>query len=244
MLNQRSGSRLKLEEKLAIILPVAERLLAQKNLYALTLKEVIEVSGLPRASFLRLIPNKETLIAYLAIKGFNALFTFFERSKQHPGPAKFKFLAIYMGHLFFLRLHPLLYQCIYEVNSPSYRFALEPRLTDILNDKMNKIIGYIQWTIEQAMFNQELKLLERITSYDLAFYIWSGQFGVTELTLNNNGNAIEAAKKYRYYVRQLLDALPWHPTSTELDHDKESEVIAQTIFADELAVWTQIMARA
>lgn len=224
---------MKVEARLNEILNIAEPMLLSVGIRELKLNDVIAQCSVSRATFYALIPTKETLIAYLALRGFDKMLALAERAKQVEGKAKVKFLGIYVSYLFFLKLYPALQQCIHEANGYSSRSVIGEAFTHMLDQKMHQVVTYVQWCIELAIFDRDIKIPERLTPFDLAFYMWSGYYGVVSMSKSAEFNAIDAAKKYKYYVRQILDALPWYPLSTEVDFDMMTEKIVAEVFLEE-----------
>lgn len=228
---KRSSRRMLLEEKLDKILPVAESLIAKYG-FEFTVKEVIEQSGLPKQTFMNTIPNKESLIVYLGIKAINLLMTYDGRGAKYSDKSRLMLLGSFIGYLIFTKLHPALHKCIYEANSFRSKDAIDKQLEQVLNLKNHEIITRMQKYIDKGLYDQDLVLPERLTTFDVAFYLWYGHYGVFNQSYNSQDNVVNSLIKYKIYVRGLLNAWGWQPVSPEVN-DKASEEIVATIFLEE-----------
>ena len=223
------------ERKMDDVLDVVELLLKESNDFnKITMSDVSTQMGWPRSTVINFIPNKETLCAYLAFRGFDTLFGYLDRANAYGGQSRMKFVLVYIGNLLFTRLHPYQYEAIFNFNTPANKSSVDAEIVQLFNQKMLKVVSYIEGVIHEGIFKEEITMPPRMTPFDVAYFIWAGQYGVSSLIALSQTNTIEAGKKYRYFVRQSLDAWPWNPISSAINYDEETETIAREYFIEEL----------
>lgn len=218
----------KQEKILNEILDIAEAMMLDVGISQFSLNTLVKESKIARNTFYKYVTNKETLIAYLAIRGLNKMLAFAERGKLVDGMARIKFVGVYTGFTTFIELNPLFFECVMHTNGN--RLTINQATKLMFDNAVEQIVKQIQWCIELAMYNQEVTIPSRLVAFDLAYYIWTSYIGIFSASISGKENAVVTAHKYWHYERITLDAWPWHPTSTEVDYDQITEQIKKEIF--------------
>lgn len=232
---RRSSKRLSMEKRLEQILDISERLIAEKGIHNFKLDDVIEEFTFSRNIFFKQINTKETLFAYLAIKGLNYWIGLMNRVKKWDGYSREKILAIHISGLIFEYSNPVLYYSLFGMGTFIYRDNLSSEVCAILDKKVNIVIKMLQRTIDEGIENKELKLARGISSYDFAFSVWCSRFGYLAMLKQHNIKNSESSY-FKPYMRLISDKLQWHPLSSEYDYDEAAKKIVQALFLKEYMV--------
>lgn len=232
---RRSPRRLSMEKRLEQILEISERLISENGVHNFKLDDVIEEFTFSRNIFFKQINTKETLFAYLAIKGLNYWISLMNRVRKWDGYSREKILAIHLSGLIFEYSNPVLYYSLFGMGTFIYRDNLNSDVCAILDKKVNTVIKMLQRTIDEGIKNNELKLRKGISSYDFAFSVWCSRFGYLAMLKQHNIKNSESSY-FKPYMRLISDKLEWHPLSTEYDYDAAAKKIVEELFLKEYMV--------
>lgn len=233
MNERRSKIRIREENRLQEILLIAEEQIEKNGIKGINMSDIIARSGISRATIYSAFENKETLIALLAIKGINQLFTLTQKAKDYGKFARIKLLTFLTGHSIFIQRYSLLFQCIYESNTLSSREKMNKNTEALFDLKVHEIIEEIQFYIELAIANKEIDVQENISSFDMALFLYTVTYGMINISKSVHLDYTEATNKYKYLLRSILDSWSFHPLSTEYDYDTEAKKIIRTCFIKE-----------
>ena len=244
MIERRSKARLKDEARLSEILEIAETQIAENGIKNINMSALINQSSISRATLYTLVENKDTLIAYLAIKGINELLQLSKVAKNYESSGRVKLVLLFIGHSIFIQRKSLLFQCIYVTNTLSSRENINKSLESLFDMKMSTIIREMQWCVELSVLNQEFVLPPRLSSFDIALFLWTASYGMLNMSKNIQLDYNELSIRYKYLLRSLLDSWNWHPLSSELDYDAETQKIIATCYLKEYTELMQMKAKA
>jgi hypothetical protein len=62
------------------------------------------------------------------------------------------------------------------------------------------IIEHISWTIDLAVASNEINSPEGLTTFEFAYYMWAGQYGITSLSRNRQNNIVDESIKYKFFL--------------------------------------------
>ena len=113
MEEKRSRARLVADKRIKEITLLAELIIVKRGFKDLTLQEVIEQSSISRGTFFKLIPNKETLLTHLGIKGINSWIELINKTKDFEGLAREKLLVLHASQVITSKLNRITYHSIF-----------------------------------------------------------------------------------------------------------------------------------
>ena len=223
MEEKRSRARLVADKRIKEITLLAELIIVKRGFKDLTLQEVIEQSSISRGTFFKLIPNKETLLTHLGIKGINSWIELINKTKDFAGLAREKLLVLHASQVITSKLNRITYHSIFISNAELNRLAVQPELNLILDDRINELIQFynscIQMGIKEGSFPAKDYLLN---TEELAYFMWADRYGATVCSINymphNNVNDLSA--KYKKLVDMHLDSMGWRPLSNEISYSR------------------------
>lgn len=221
-MEKRSRKRQVDEKRLEEITLIAEEIVAKKGINGLTLQEVISSSSISRGTFYKQFPSKETVITYLGIKGLNYWSGLMEMAAGYDALSRERLLVLYATHVLCHRLRPINYQCIFTANSEVNRLAVSPELNAILDDRINRLITFIEECIQQAIREGNLTVPANLSAPELAFFIWANRYGATLASFNYQINSSDGdlTQKYKRYTNYYLDSMDWKPLSSEINYER------------------------
>lgn len=231
--DRRSSVRLKNDERLRLIIQATIDILETNPTGSLTLTKIIEKSELPRSTFLALIPNMATLMAYLHIEAVNRYIGLVNKSSSFVGTGREHFYRAYTAGLLYLKLEPTLSKFVYENMGSVFYTEADPAALKIAKQRSQSLIQIVYDAIEYSILHNEINLPPRISSHILATYLMSAHIGICQACLANNVDMFTELVKYKYYIRQVIDKLPWHPLSTEIDYNDVLMRIVKQYYLEE-----------
>lgn len=235
---KRSRARLAADKRIKEITLIAELIIVKRGFKDLTLQEVIEQSSISRGTFFKLIPNKETLITHLGIKGINSWLELINKTKDFEGLAREKLLVLHASQVITSKLNRITYHSIFISNAELNRLAVQPDLNLILDDRINELIQFynscIQLGIKEGSFPAKDYVLN---TEELAYFMWANRYGATVCSINYmpNNNANDLSTKYKKFVDMHLDTMEWRPLSQEINYNRVLLDIYGTYYKKEIA---------
>ena len=220
---KRSKARLSADKRIKEITLLAELIIVKRGFKELTLQEVIEQSSISRGTFFKLIPNKETLIAHLGVKGINSWLELINKTQNFEGLAREKLLILHASQVITSKLNRITYHSILIANAELNRLAVAPELNLILDDRVNELIQFynlcIQLGIKEGSFPAKDYLLN---TEELAYFMWANRYGATVCNINYtpHNNDSDLSSKYKKFVDMHLDSMEWRPLSNEVNYGR------------------------
>jgi AcrR family transcriptional regulator len=236
MAEKRSRKRIVEEKRLDEITVIAEDIIANVGLSGLTLQEVISKSSISRGTFYKQFPSKETVLTYLGIKGINYWLGLLEKAISHPtSNAREKMFILYAGFALCKGLKPINFQCIFIANSEMNRICVSDELNMILDDRIGRLIAYMDECLQLAIAEGNFKLSEKFTTQEMAFFIWSSSYGAMISSYSFPKTEFNSyTEKFKLFTHYLLDSMNWHPLSSEHDYKTSLANIFETYYGAEL----------
>lgn len=223
MKEKRSKARLAADRRIKEITLIAELIIVKRGFKDLTLQEVIEQSSISRGTFFKLIPNKETLIAHLGVKGINSWLELINKANDFEGLAREKLLVLHASQVITSKLNRITYHSIFIANAELNRLAIAPDLNLIIDDRVNELIQFynscIQLAIKEGSFAAKDYLLN---TEELAYFMWSMRYGATVCNINYlpHRSVSDLSEKYKKFVDMHLDSMQWRPLSNEVNYSR------------------------
>jgi len=220
---KRSKARLSADKRIKEITLIAELIVVKSGFKDLTLQEVIEQSSISRGTFFKLIPNKETLIAHLGVKGINSWLELINKTKDFEGLAREKLLILHASQVITSKLNRITYHSIFIANAELNRLAVNPELNLILDDRINELIQFYNMCIQLGIKEGSLPTRDHLlNTEELAYFMWANRYGATVCSINYmpHGNESDLSSKYKQFVDTHLDSMQWRPLSNEVNYGR------------------------
>lgn len=204
-----------------IMLDYAREMSDKEGLNGLNLPRLAEVSGFSKPTIYRYFPNKEDLMAAVAIDSSSIIIEYYQKVLTFSGRSREKLYAIHALNLGFLNRH--FRDWFYLLTEKTQKNATEMRQQAL--DRNNKLI-FENYTaiIREAIEAGDLKLPEKVDEYQFLFTLLSTNFGGCVLKESESKVIQEWFEKIKFmhgtFGRILLDSVGWRPLTGEWDYDK------------------------
>lgn len=234
---KRSRVRLSADKRIKEITLIAEHIIVKRGFKELILQDVIDQSSISRGTFFKLIPNKETLITHLGIKGINYWLELINKTKDFEGLARERLLILHASQVIGSQLNRIIYQSIFIANAELNRLAVSPVLNMILDDRINELIQFnhecIQLGVKEGNFSASTQLL---STEELAYFMWANRYGATVSSINYppHSDANQLSAKYKKFTNAHLDMMAWRPLSKEINYDRVLSDIFKKYYKKEI----------
>ena len=238
MEEKRSKARLAADRRIKEITLIAELIIVKRGFKDLTLQEVIEQSSISRGTFFKLIPNKETLITHLGIKGINLWLELINKTKDFEGLAREKLLVLHASQVITSKLNRITYHSIFTSNAELNRLVVQPELTLILDDRINELIQFYNSCIQQGIKEGSFPAKDyELNTEELAYFMWANRYGATVCSINYtpHSNSTDLSAKYKKFVDMHLDTMEWRPLSHEISYSRVLLDIYSKYYKKEIA---------
>lgn len=223
MKEKRSRARLSADKRIKEITLIAELIIVKRGFKDITLQEVIGQSSISRGTFFKLIPNKETLLTHLGIKGINYWLELVNKAEAFEGTARERLLVLHAAQVIASKLNNVIYNSIFIANAELNRLAVSAQLNLILDDRVAELIQFNKSCIQQSIQEGNFELSKQgLTIDELAYFMWSNRYGATVSSLNYlpQNNISNLSEKYKIFIDTHMDYMQWKPLSTEIDYDR------------------------
>jgi len=227
-------------ERSRLILDVAAGMVAEKGYLGLTMDRIAEATEYSKGTIYQHFPNKEEILAALAIETAERRVALFEKAATFKGRPRERLAAVGVAADLFVRLYPLHYKCEGIIGTSSIREKASPerirRLEDCEFGCMNVVMGLIR----DGVSSGDLELEDPEMPQTLVLGLWSMSHGFNEMTAIA-GNPIEnklgfddpAQALFACYDR-FLDGFGWRPLSKDWEYPETLERIRVEVFQEEL----------
>ncbi len=223
-----------------LILTTAAQMLVERGYLGVTMDRIAAATEYSKGTIYQHFPNKEEIVAALAIESSTRRVALFERAATFPGRTRERMAAIGVAADLFVRMHPLHFQCEAVIGSHSIRQKAAPESIQRLEDGewgcMNVVLGVIRDAVAQG----DLVLDVEDRSQEIVLGLWSMTTGFHQMTAAPDcpiqrklGLEDLGASLFQCYDR-FLDGYGWLPLSGDWDYPAVLERIRSEVFADEL----------
>ncbi len=161
----------------------------------------------------------------------------FEHAAAYAGRPRERIIALGEAEEAYFRLYPHYYRALQTLRVASQLGRLVPGQRDPAQKCESRLIAILMGVILDGLDCGDLKLRERQRPTELAFTLWSLAFGTRALmdtvVASRQLGIDDGFRVTRDSTSMLLDAIGWHPLSTDWDYSKTREHIRQGLFAKE-----------
>ena len=227
-------------ERERLILDTAAGMLIERGYLGLTMDRIAAATEYSKGTIYQHFPNKEEILAALAIESSERRVSLFERAATFKGRPRERLAAVGLAAELFVKLHPLHFQVEGIVAAQSIREKTsetrKKRLEDCEMGCMDVVLGLTRDAVAQG----DLELDGDQTAQTIVLGLWSMSNGFHHMTAIE-GNPIEhklgfedpSAALFACY-NHYLDGFGWRPLTVEWDYPEALERIRREVFAQEI----------
>lgn len=238
-MNTLSRKQREIAEREGLILDVARGMLIDRGYLGLTMERIADATEYSKGTIYQHFPNKEEIVAALAIESAERRVALFEKAATFAGHSRERLTAVGMAEELFVRLYPQHFQCERIVDAQSIREKTSDDRTQQLEHCelgcMNVVLGLCR----DAVAHGDLVYEDPETPQRIVLGLWSMSNGfhfMNELEgrpLQTKLGLADASRALFLNYNHFLDGYGWTPLSTEWDYTATEARIRDEVFADE-----------
>ena len=230
-----------LAERERLILDTAAVMVAERGYLGLTMDRIADSTEYSKGTIYQHFPNKEEILAALAIETSERRVGLFKKAVTFNGRARERMAAIGVADDLFVKLYPLHHRCETVIGAHSIRDKTSPERIAKLEECEFNCMNVVQGLVRDAIAAGDLEIDEGDEDMPqrIVLGLWSMASGFQQLT-SIAEHPIETKLGFDEPVQALfscydrfLDGFGWRPLSTEWDFSKSLERIHQEVFQDE-----------
>jgi AcrR family transcriptional regulator len=222
-----------------LILDVAAGMLVERGYLGLTMDRIAEATEYSKGTIYQHFPNKEDILAQLAIETTERRAALFRRAAAFQGNSRERMAAIGLAEGLFVRLNPLHSRCEPMLRAHSIREKTNPdrlvRLEACEFACMDVALGVVR----EGMAAGDLAGDPETLPQTIMLGLWALASGFHALAIQEDkdlesklGISDPATTLFTCYDH-LLDGFGWKPLSTEWDYAATHERVRREVFPDE-----------
>lgn len=223
-----------------LILDVAAGILVERGYLGLTMDRIAAATEYSKGTVYQHFPNKEEILAALAIESAVRRVALFEKAATFPGRARERLCAVGLAAELFVALHPLHFQCEGIIKASSIREKTsEKRIQKLESCEygcMNVVLGLVRDAVAQG----DLEYEDPLTPQTVVLGLWSMETGFHH-TLGSEPAVLreklgfdDPQQALFTAYNRFLDGFGWQPLSKDWDYEATLERVRREVFADEL----------
>ena len=222
-----------------LILDTAANMLVERGYLGVTMDRIAAATEYSKGTIYQHFPNKEEIVAALAIESSERRVALFEKAATFAGRPRERMAAVGLAADLFVRLHPLHFQCEAIIGAHSIRGKASPERIQRLEEGEFGCMNVVQGLIRDAVAQGDLVLDDPRLPQEMVLGLWSMSVGFHHMTASpdcpvQRKLALDdlSAALFRCYDR-YLDGYAWKPLSHEWDYRASLERIQKETFRDE-----------
>jgi len=225
-------------ERTDLILRVARSILLDRGYLGLTMDRIASATEYSKGTIYQHFPNKEEIVAALAVQTAEKRVALFERGAAWSGATRERILGVGVAAEVFLRLYPDHFKAEQITRASSIRDKISPEVAGILLELEHRCVGIATEVVRDAVAAGDLVLPDQVAPETVSFGLWCLTYGVFTLLVTEGRPFAELgfAEPLRLLERNqnlLLDGHGWAPLSTEHDYDALRLRVLAEVFAEE-----------
>lgn len=227
-------------EREELILRVAREILLERGYLGLTMDRIATATEYSKGTIYQHFPNKEEIVAALAIQTAEKRVALFERGAAWSGPTRERILGVGVSAEVFLRLYPDHFKAEQITRATSIRDKISAEVAGVLLGLEHRCVGIATDVVRDAVAAGDLSLPEGVAPETVSFGLWCLTYGVFTLLVTEGRPFAELgfAEPLRLLERNqnlLLDGHGWAPLSSEHDYAEARLRILEGVFPEEAA---------
>tara|TARA_R110002072_G_scaffold27446_5_gene89223 strand:- start:185 stop:940 length:756 start_codon:yes stop_codon:yes gene_type:complete len=221
-----------------LILREARSILLEGGYLGLTMDRIASATEYSKGTIYQHFPNKEEIVAALAVQTAEKRVALFERGAAWSGPTRARILGVGVAAEVFLRLYPDHFKAEQITRASSIRDKISPEVAGVLLDLEQRCLGIATNVVRDAVAAGDLDLPAQVAPETVSFGLWCLTYGVFTLLVTEGRPLAELgfAEPLRLLERNqnlLLDGHGWLPLSTEHDYDALRLRVLAEVFSEE-----------
>lgn len=228
-----------LADRERLVLDVAAGMLVERGYLGLTMDRIAEATEYSKGTIYQHFPNKEEILAQLAIETTERRAALFERAAAFDGRPRERMAAIGVAEGLFVRLHPLHSRCEPMLNAHSIREKTSPQRLERLEGGEFGCMNVALRVIQQGLESGDLPPGADELPQTILIGLWAMSSGFHTIT-GSEGKDLEAKlgiadagdALFTCYDH-FLDGFGWAPLSSEWDYPATLERIRNEVFPHE-----------
>ena len=224
----RNQSRMDREK---IILAHARNISNKEGFTGLNLPRLAEISGFSKPTIYKYFPNKEDLMAALAVESSALCLTHYQKAVKFTGRPREKLYAIHSLNFGMINPHfrDLLYILVEKIQNKATTIRQKK-----LNDNIELIFELHASIVRDAIEIKDLILPEKVDEYQFFFTLMASIIGGCILKESESKTIQDWFDKIKFmhgtFGIIVLDGIGWRPLTSEWDYDKSLKRFYQEIF--------------
>ena len=226
-------------EREGLILDTARGMLVERGYLGLTMDRIAAATEYSKGTIYQHFPNKEEILAALAIQSAEKRVALFERAATFQGKPRERLAGVGLANELFVRLYPQHFECERMVDSSSIRAKTSENRARELDALEFGCVNVVQGLVRDAVAQGDLAFEDPQTPHSIVFGLWTMSYGANLLGQSPDqpleqklGFPDARTPLFRNY-QTLLDGYGWKPLSHEWDYAASVERIQREVFADE-----------
>jgi AcrR family transcriptional regulator len=227
-----------MEQREALILKVAQEMLVVDGYLGMTMDRIATQCEYSKGTIYNHFPNKEEVVAALAVQTMNLRADLFNRASTFGGKSRERMAAVGYSLELFVRLYPHQFKALSIIQAASVRQKTSDERQQALQACDNRCMAIVTGIVRDGIAQGDLVLPAGTTSEHLTFGLWTMNYGAytvmgTDIPLAELG--IDDPFQVTHRNSQLLlDGYDWRPLSSEWDYEATITRISKEIFSDEM----------
>ena len=223
-----------------LIKEVAAGMLVERGYLGLTMDRIAEATEYSKGTIYQHFPNKEEILAALAIESSQRRVGLFEKAATFKGRPRERLAAVGLAAELFVRLHPLHFQVEAIVAAQSIREKTSRERIETLEGCEFGCMNVVQALARDAVAQGDLEYEDAQTPQTIVLGLWSMSTGFHHVTavegnpLQNKLGFEDPGQALFACYERYLDGFGWKPLSAEWDYSATLERVRKEVFSDEL----------
>lgn len=227
-----------IQEREQLILDVAREMLLDVGYIGLTMDRIAEKTEYSKGTIYGHFPNKEEVVAALAVQLMEKRTDFFARAAAFKGKSRERMVSLGLGLEIFVRLFPLDFRATEDIMLSSVREKTSPERQRALQASDNRCMNIATGIVRDGISQGDLVLPEDIKPEHVTFGLYSLHFGAYSLM----GSDIPLAElgiddpfeMIHHNSQSLLDGYGWQPLDSEWDYETTRTRVHEEVFSHEI----------
>jgi AcrR family transcriptional regulator len=221
-----------------LILDVALEMLVRDGYLGMTMDRIAAGCEYSKGTIYNHFPNKEEVVAALAVQTMNLRSDLFARASTFSGNSRERMAAVGVSLEMFIRLYPRQFKALSIIQAAAVRQKTSDERQRALQACDNRCMSIVTGIVRDAVAQGDLNLPDNTTPEYLTFGLWTMNYGAytvmgTDVPLADLG--IDDPFRVTHQNSQLfLDGYGWRPLSTTWDYEATMSRISKEIFSDEV----------
>ena len=235
-MTQLSPKQREMQQREAVILGEARRILLDRGYFGLTMESVARASECPKGTMYQRFGCKEDLVLALAVDSLERRLAMMRRGARYQGTSRERVAALGEAVALFVRLHPDDSRIVHAATGPVREKASPDRLKALIRAE-RAIVEILKGILQDGVRDGDLVVADAAHLNEMAFGIWAlvdGSYTLIESGVTRNSLGLPNPITGMYHVFNVLaDGYGWRPLFHEHNWEETLANVRKTVFPDE-----------